>query len=65
VTPLHAPARTLLAVAEVAHRLGLHEKTVRRLIRGGVLPALKIGHVVRVDEAELEQYVYGAPEDAA
>jgi excisionase family DNA binding protein len=65
VTSTGAPARSLLTVAEVAHRLGVHEKTVRRFIHSGVLPAVKIGRRVRVDEAELEAYVYGPPEDAA
>jgi excisionase family DNA binding protein len=44
------------------------EKTVRRLIRRGALPAVQLGRKgasVRVDSAELERWLYGDPEAAA
>jgi excisionase family DNA binding protein len=46
--------RPLLTVREAAARLSVNEKTVRRLIHSGSLPALKVGGSVRIDEAELE-----------
>ena len=55
-----------LTVAEVAKRLHVSEDTVRRRIASGDLPAVQFGgrrSPVRVDERELEQYVYG--DDAA
>jgi excisionase family DNA binding protein len=51
--------RPLLSPAEVAERLGVSRKSVYRLVRSGELPAVKIGHAVRVDPDELEQYIYG------
>lgn len=49
----------LLTVQEVADVLKVSESTVRRLIRGGVLVAYKVGDrgQLRVEEADLEDYV--------
>jgi excisionase family DNA binding protein len=52
----------LLTVREVADRLKLSEKSVRRRIASGELPAVRLGGrgtQLRVDERELDQYVYG------
>jgi excisionase family DNA binding protein len=53
----------LLTVREVADRLKLSEKSVRRRIASGDLPAVRLGGSrgtqLRVDERELDQYVYG------
>jgi excisionase family DNA binding protein len=53
----------LLTVAEVALRLRQSERTVRDKIASGQLPAVKIGTgpraPIRVDRAELEQWLYG------
>jgi excisionase family DNA binding protein len=52
----------LLTVREVADRLKLSEKSVRRRIASGELPAVRLGGrgtKLRVDERELDQYVYG------
>lgn len=51
-----APPR-LLRVAEVAELLGVCERTVRRLIAGGELRHHRIGHAVRVSEADLRAYL--------
>jgi excisionase family DNA binding protein len=51
----------LLRPTEVARRLGVHRNTVYRLIESGQLPALQLGgrgYTVRVDETELEQWLY-------
>jgi excisionase family DNA binding protein len=59
-TDVQAPQ--LLTVREVADRLKLSEKSVRRRIASGELPAVRLGGrgtPLRVDERELDQYVYG------
>jgi excisionase family DNA binding protein len=50
--------RPLLSVRAVAARLSVSEKTVRRLIEGG-LPALRVGGQVRIDAVELECWIRG------
>ncbi len=58
----------LLAVAEVATRTGFGISTVRRKIAEGEIPAVRLGSKpgmsVRVDERELEAWLYGK-DDAA
>ena len=55
----------LLTVAEVADRLGLHHKTVRRLIHAGELPGIKLGRGIksplRVPADELSRWLYANP----
>jgi excisionase family DNA binding protein len=51
----------LLTVAEVAGRLRCSEPTVRRRIRAGEIPAVKLGRgrsAIRIDPAELEGWLY-------
>jgi excisionase family DNA binding protein len=53
------PTRRLLMVPEVADRLRVSVRTVRRLIETGDLPAVRLGRkgaAIRVDEAELEAF---------
>jgi excisionase family DNA binding protein len=50
--------RPLLSVRSAAARLSVSEKTVRRLIDGG-LPALRVGGQVRIDAVELECWIRG------
>lgn len=49
----------LLPVPEVAEAMKVSEKTVRRLIKRGDLPAHRLGErsQLRVEERELERYV--------
>ena len=47
----------LLTVNEVAQRLRLHEMTVRRQIRSGQLPAVRVGRRIRVREEDLEAFM--------
>jgi excisionase family DNA binding protein len=59
-TDVQAPQ--LLTVREVADRLKLSEKSVRRRIASGELPAVRLGGrgtQLRVDEREIDEYVYG------
>jgi excisionase family DNA binding protein len=49
-----SPLRTIRAVAGL---LGVHERTVHRLIARGELAAHRIGRGVRVSEADLRAYL--------
>ena len=51
------PGERFLSVAEVAKRLGVSEKTVRRKIASGDLPAHRVGKLLRVSERILTAYV--------
>lgn len=56
----HPPGNmNLLTVPEVAEAMKVSEKTVRRLIKRGDLPAYRLGErgQLRVEERELERYV--------
>jgi excisionase family DNA binding protein len=55
-TPVHEDS--LLTVSQVAQRLTVSAKTVRRLVERGELPALRIGSSVRVDPDELRTWLY-------
>ena len=46
-----------LTIQQVARRLKVKPDTVRRWIRSGRMPGIKIGHILRVPEAELERYL--------
>ena len=43
-------------VKEVSDRLKIHPESVRRLIRQGKIPAIKLGNKWLVEKAVLEQY---------
>ncbi len=47
--------RELLTVFDVAQRVRAHPETVRRWVRAGQLPAVKLGRKVLIDPAELER----------
>jgi excisionase family DNA binding protein len=47
------PAERFLSVGEVAKRLGVSEKTVRRKISSGDWPARRVGKLIRVSERAL------------
>lgn len=56
--PTHTkPEQPLLAVKEVARRLGTSVKTVRRMIAGHQLAAHRIGRLVRIAENDLQLFV--------
>jgi excisionase family DNA binding protein len=48
---------SLLTVAEVAQVLRVSNMTVYRLIKGGELPALRVGKNYRIREPELEAFL--------
>ena len=68
VTTTHDPARPLLTVSEVADRLRVSVKTVRRRIESGELPAVRIGTgiraPVRVDGDALDALLHPARTEA-
>ncbi len=52
------PAKQLLDAKQVAQRLSVSVKTVRRLLDKGELPApVKIGRLLRWKEADIEAYM--------
>jgi excisionase family DNA binding protein len=55
ITPTSLPR--LLSVEEVAAVLSVSQKTVRRKIDAGVLPACRVGRLLRIQRAELERYI--------
>lgn len=56
MTPLDQP-RKLLSIPTTAGRLDVSITTVRRLIRRGELPALRVGTQFRIDPDELEEWL--------
>lgn len=46
-------------VSEVAARLGVSTKTVRRAIGRGDLPAHRLGRLLRISDADLAAYLSG------
>jgi excisionase family DNA binding protein len=65
MTDVGLEALDLLTIAGVAKRLNVSEKTVTRLIRQGVFTKLKVGSLVRIDEAEVVAYKKHLHEQAA
>jgi excisionase family DNA binding protein len=58
----------LLTVRDVAETLRVDEKTVRRKIERGLIPAYRLGppgNSIRVAADELEAWLESQPEDAA
>ena len=51
----------LLTLKQVAVVLGLSERSVRRIIQAGDLPAIRIGGSPRIRSADLRAYLDGAP----
>ena len=51
-----APNR-FFTVLEVAERLGVSERTIRRWIAAGILPVHRFGRLVRVSETDLAAFL--------
>ena len=58
--PTPGPGPRLFSVADVADRLGVSEKTVRRMLDRSDLPAHRIGRLLRVSESDLDAYLAGS-----
>ena len=54
-----AGAGTLLTVAEVAELMRVSTMTVYRLIKGGDLAAVRVGHNYRIRGSEVDRYLAG------
>ncbi|HZD79886.1 MAG TPA: helix-turn-helix domain-containing protein [Actinomycetota bacterium] len=48
----------LLTVAEVAATMRVSTMTVYRMIKGGELPAIRVGKNYRIRESDVDQYLY-------
>lgn len=48
---------TWLSTREAARRLGITARTLYRLIDNGELPAYRFGRVIRLQAAEVDQYI--------
>lgn len=48
---------TLYSVREVAGQLGVHPETIRRLIHGGRLDAVRVGRVLRVHKEAVDTFL--------
>lgn len=62
------PRREMIGVAEAARRLGVSEKTVRRMVERGDLPHIRVGPQIRIAVTvfdELEAHARGEPNTAA
>jgi excisionase family DNA binding protein len=53
----HHESDGLVSVRDVANQLGVHPETIRRLIHDGRLDAVRVGRVLRVHRAALEQFL--------
>jgi len=54
----------LLTVDEAAEQLRVHPETIRRAIRRGDLPAVRVGSVYRVDGSAIQPVRAAKPERA-
>lgn len=55
-----AATADLRTVSEVAEILKVHEKTVRRWISEGRIPVVRIGRLIRIDAAALDEFLAGS-----
>ena len=51
--------RPLLTIAEVADRLGVQVRHVRRLVAERRIPYIKWGHLIRFDPDDIERWLDG------
>jgi len=51
------PSRRLLTVNEVADILRVSNMTVYRLIKGGQIPAIRVGKNYRIKEVDVNKYL--------
>lgn len=49
--------RPLMTIAEVAARLNVNVRHVRRLVEQGRIPYIKWGHLLRFDPDEIEAWI--------
>ena len=49
--------KKLMQICEVSEALGISNTTTRRLIKAGVLPAIRVGGQIRVDQDRLRDWL--------
>lgn len=54
-------ARTLITTGEFAKRIGVHPRTVRRMISAGKIRGYRVGSLLRIDEDEIAQILVPVP----
>ncbi|MGQ0830048.1 MAG: helix-turn-helix domain-containing protein [Microthrixaceae bacterium] len=54
------PVSRLVGLPQVADRLGVNERHVRRLVAERRIPFVKWGHLLRFDPVELEAWIEAA-----
>ena len=55
-----AEARPLMDLVAVAHRLGVNQRHIRRLVAERRIPFLKWGHLLRFDPEDIEEWLDSA-----
>ncbi len=58
-------SRRLVSIAEAAEVLGLSVASIRRLVRAGTLPAVRLTRRLRIDVRDLERLVEQAKDRTA
>lgn len=56
-TNKQATPRPLLKVTEAARYLAVCERTIWSLVAEGAIPAVRFGKVVRIDKADLDEFI--------
>ena len=46
-----------LQISEVSDRLDISVATTRRLVKRGVLPAIRVGRQIRIDEGRFQEWI--------
>lgn len=47
----------MLTPSDIADKLNIHPNTVRDYLKAGILPAVKLGRVWRVEEKDLNNWI--------
>ena len=62
-TRRNRPAGNLHSIDELAERWGVSNRTVQRQIKSGALRAHRIGRLLRISDADAEDYLRQSRED--
>src|ERR671921_585112 len=65
VRPESRKGLDLLSIPEVCQELGMGKSWVYRRLKSGEIPSIKLGHNIKIERSDLEQYIkrqrYQAP----
>jgi putative molybdopterin biosynthesis protein len=50
---------SFLQISQVSDLLEISDTTTRRLVKKGVLPAIRVGRQIRIDQRRLQEWVDG------